>query len=35
MVYKSPMGEVHMRKRDHQLDAPLYFGTWSKQGSKG
>lgn len=26
MAYKSPMGEVRMRKSDHQLEAPLYLG---------
>lgn len=35
MAYKSPMGEVRMRKADHQLEAPLYLGIWAKQGSKG
>ena len=35
MAYKSPMGEVRMRKSDHQLEAPLYLGIWAKQGSKG
>lgn len=35
MSYKSPMGEVKMRKTDHQLEAPLYLGIWAKQGSKG
>ena len=35
MTYKSPMGEVKMRKTDHQLEAPLYLGIWAKQGSKG
>ena len=35
MTYKSPMGEVRMRKTDHQLEAPLYLGIWAKQGSKG
>ena len=35
MAYKSPMGEVRMRKSDHQLEAPLYLGMWAKQGSKG
>ena len=34
MTYKSPMGEVRMRKTDHQLEAPLYLGIWAKQGSK-
>ena len=35
MSYKSPMGEVKMRKTDHQLEAPLYLGIWAKKGSKG
>ena len=35
MSYKSPLGEVKMRKTDHQLEAPLYLGIWAKQGSKG
>ena len=35
MSYKSPIGEVKMRKTDHQLEAPLYLGIWAKQGSKG
>ena len=35
MSYKSPLGEVKMRKTDHQLEAPLYLGMWAKQGSNG
>ena len=35
LAYKSPMGEVVMRKSDHQLQAPLFLGIWDKQGSKG
>ena len=35
MKYKSPIGEIEMRKTDHQLQAPLYLGVWAKQGSKG
>ena len=35
MKYKSPIGEIEMRKNDHQLQAPLYLGVWAKQGSKG
>lgn len=35
MTYKSPIGEVEMRKTDHQLLAPLFLGIWAKQGSKG
>ena len=33
--FKSPLGEIEMRKTDHQLQAPLYLGVWAKQGSKG
>lgn len=35
MRYKSPVGEVVMRKADHQLEAPLFLGIWAKQGTKG
>ncbi len=35
MKFKSPVGEVEMRKTDHQLLAPLFLGMWAKQGSKG
>jgi branched-chain amino acid transport system substrate-binding protein len=35
MRYKSPLGELEMRKTDHQLQAPLYLGIWAKQGTKG
>jgi len=35
MKYKSPIGEIEMRKTDHQLQAPIYLGMWAKQGSKG
>ena len=35
MKYKSPVGEVDMRKTDHQLLAPLFLGVWAKQGSPG
>ena len=35
MKYKSPMGDVEMRKDDHQLQAPLYLGMWAKKGSSG
>ncbi len=35
MSYKSPIGEVQMRKTDHQLQAPLFLGIWAKQGTKG
>jgi branched-chain amino acid transport system substrate-binding protein len=33
--YKSPLGELEMRKTDHQLQAPLYLGIWAKQGTPG
>jgi branched-chain amino acid transport system substrate-binding protein len=35
MKYKSPLGDVEMRKTDHQLQAPLFLGVWAKQGSPG
>lgn len=35
MKYKSPMGEVEMRRGDHQLQAPLYLGMWARKGSPG
>jgi branched-chain amino acid transport system substrate-binding protein len=35
LKYKSPVGEIEMRKTDHQLQAPLFLGVWAKQGSKG
>jgi branched-chain amino acid transport system substrate-binding protein len=35
MTYASPLGEVKMRKTDHQLEAPLFMGVWAKQGTKG
>ena len=35
MKYKSPLGDIEMRKTDHQLQAPLFLGIWAKQGSKG
>ena len=31
MHYDSPMGDVEMRRTDHQLQAPLYLGIWDKQ----
>jgi branched-chain amino acid transport system substrate-binding protein len=31
MHYDSPVGDVEMRKSDHQLQAPLYLGIWDKQ----
>jgi len=33
MKYQSPVGEVEMRKADHQMLAPIYLGVWAKQGS--
>ena len=35
MRFKSPVGDVEMRKTDHQLQAPLFLGVWAKQGTKG
>ena len=35
MKYKSPVGDIEMRKTDHQLQSPLFLGVWAKQGSKG
>ncbi|MDR6538591.1 branched-chain amino acid ABC transporter substrate-binding protein [Variovorax soli] len=35
MKYASPMGEIEMRQSDHQLQAPIYLGTWAKKGSPG
>ena len=35
MHYASPMGKVEMRAHDHQLQAPIYLGTWGKKGSPG
>lgn len=35
MHYQSPLGEVEMRKTDHQLESPIYYGVWAKQGSRG
>ncbi len=35
LKYKSPIGEIEMRKTDHQLQAPLFLGIWEKQGVKG
>ena len=34
MKYKSPIGEIEMRKTDHQLQAPLFLGVWAKQDGK-
>ena len=33
--YKGPLGDLTMRKTDHQLQTPLFLGVWDKQGSKG
>ncbi|RZL67684.1 MAG: branched-chain amino acid ABC transporter substrate-binding protein, partial [Variovorax sp.] len=35
MKYESPVGEVEMRKTDHQMLAPIYLGVWAKKGSPG
>ena len=35
MKFKSPVGDVEMRKTDHPLQATLCLGVWAKQGSKG
>ena len=35
MRFNSPVGDVEMRKSDHQLQAPLFLGVWAKQGTKG
>lgn len=35
MKFKSPVGEVEMRKADHQLLQPIFLGVWAKQGSPG
>jgi len=35
LKYDSPVGEVEMRKTDHQMLAPIYLGVWAKQGSPG
>ena len=34
MKYKSPVGEVEMRKTDHQLQSPIFLGIWAKQDGK-
>jgi branched-chain amino acid transport system substrate-binding protein len=34
MKYKSPVGEVEMRKTDHQLQSPIFLGVWAKQDGK-
>lgn len=31
MKYASPVGDIEMRKADHQLMGPLYLGVWAKQ----
>ncbi|MDP9902864.1 branched-chain amino acid ABC transporter substrate-binding protein [Variovorax ginsengisoli] len=35
MRYQSPVGEVVMRADDHQLQAPMYLGVWTKKGERG
>ncbi len=35
MSYKGDMGEVTMRKEDHQLLQPMFIPTFGKTGSKG
>ena len=35
MKYESQVGEVEMRKSDHQMLAPIYLGVWAKKGSPG
>jgi branched-chain amino acid transport system substrate-binding protein len=35
LSFASPVGEITMRKSDHQLQAPLFLGLWDKQGNKG
>ena len=35
MKYQSPVGEVVMRADDHQLQAPMYLGVWTKKGERG
>lgn len=32
---QEPIGEIEMRKTDHQWRAPLFLDIWAKQGSKG
>ena len=34
MKFKSPVGDVEMRKTDHQLLSPLFLGIWAKQDGK-
>ena len=34
LKYKSPVGDVEMRKTDHQLQAPLFLGIWARQDGK-
>ncbi|GAB4561396.1 MAG: branched-chain amino acid ABC transporter substrate-binding protein [Rhizobacter sp.] len=33
-TFKSPLGEVEMRKTDHQLQSPIFLGVWDKQDGK-
>ena len=33
--FKSPLGEIEMRKTDHQLQSPIFLGVWAKQDGKG
>ncbi len=32
--FKSPLGEIEMRKTDHQLQSPIFLGVWAKQDGK-
>ena len=32
--FKSPLGEIEMRKTDHQLQSPIFLGVWDKQDGK-
>lgn len=34
MNYKSPIGEVKMRKNEHRLEAPLYLGIGPKKAAR-
>ncbi|HET7791741.1 MAG TPA: branched-chain amino acid ABC transporter substrate-binding protein [Rhizobacter sp.] len=33
-TFKSPLGEIEMRKTDHQLQSPIFLGVWDKQDGK-
>ncbi|MGY4827577.1 branched-chain amino acid ABC transporter substrate-binding protein [Sphaerotilaceae bacterium SBD11-9] len=33
-TFKSPLGEIEMRKSDHQLQSPIFLGVWDKQDGK-